>query len=455
MARTSPTFRCTECGWSTLKWAGRCGECQAWGTVVEAHEATGIIRSIRPVAVGGERVAKPITEIGAESVAHWPSGIPEFDRVLGGGIVPGATILLSGEPGVGKSTLLLEVASKAAAIGQKILYVTAEESASQVRLRAQRTGALQPTLYLAAETDLATILGQVEQVDPDLLIVDSVQTVSSSGVDGLAGGPSQVREVASALIRVSKDRNLPILLVGHVTKDGTIAGPRLLEHLVDVVCQFEGDRQSGLRFIRAHKNRFGPTDEVGCFEMTGDGIAEVADPSGLFLSRGTGSIQTPVSGTCVTIATEGRRALPVEVQALIVESNAPQPRRVTNGVDSSRVAMLLAVLERRAGLKLSKFDVYVSTVGGIRLTEPGADLAIALAIASAYSDKAFPGTLAAIGEISLAGEIRPVAQAKQRAAEAKRLGFSTIIDDSSPHLREAMRAAFALAQLDQPDVPTF
>src|SRR5690554_6623232 len=451
MARTSPTFRCTECGWSTLKWAGRCGECQAWGTVVEAHDATGILRSVKATTVGSDRVAKPITEIGAESVAHWPSGIAEFDRVLGGGVVPGATILLSGEPGVGKSTLLLEVASKAAAIGQKILYVTAEESASQVRLRAERTNALQPTLYLAAETDLATILGQVDQIDPDLLIVDSVQTVSSSGVEGLAGGPSQVREVASALIRVSKDRNLPILLVGHVTKDGSIAGPRLLEHLVDVVCQFEGDRQSGLRFVRAHKNRFGPTDEVGCFEMTGDGIAEVADPSGLFLSRA----RTPTSGTCVTIAIEGKRALPVEVQALIVESNAPQPRRVTNGVDSSRVAMLLAVLERRAGLKLSKFDVYVSTVGGIRLTEPGADLAIALATASAYSDKAFPGTLAAIGEISLAGEIRPVSQTKQRAAEAKRLGFTTMIDDASPHLREAMRAAFAQAQLDQPDIPSF
>jgi DNA repair protein RadA/Sms len=288
-------------------------------------------------------------------------------------------------------------------------------------------------------------------VQPKLLIVDSVQTVSSSLNDGLAGGPAQVREVASTLIRVSKDRNLPVLLVGHVTKDGTIAGPRLLEHLVDVVCQFEGDRQSALRFIRAHKNRFGPTDEVGCFEMTGDGIAEVADPSGLFLSRG----KIAVSGTCVTIATEGRRSLPVEVQALIVKSSAPNPRRVTNGVDSSRVAMLLAVLERRAGLTLSEADVYVSTVGGIRLTEPGADLAIALAIASAFSGKAFPGTLAAVGEISLAGEIRPVSQAKQRAAEARRLGFTTIIDAEYPHLREAMRIAFTSALTEQIDVPAF
>ncbi|WP_403022685.1 DNA repair protein RadA [Salinibacterium sp. GXW1014] len=451
MARTTASFRCTECGWTTLKWAGRCGECQAWGTVVEAAEQTGITRALKPVAVSDERVARPITAITAPEVEHQPSGIHEFDRVLGGGIVPGATILLSGEPGVGKSTLLLEVASKAAQGGQRVLYVSAEESVNQVRMRAQRTDALHDNLYLAAETDLATIIGQVDQVQPQLLIVDSVQTVSSSLNDGLAGQPGQVREVASTLIRVAKDRGLPLLLVGHVTKDGTIAGPRVLEHLVDVVCQFEGDRQTALRFIRAHKNRFGPTDEVGCFEMTGDGIAEVADPSGLFMSRGS----APVSGTCVTISVEGRRALPVEVQALIVKSSAPQPRRVTNGVDSSRVAMLLAVLERRAGMKLSENDVYVSTVGGIRLTEPGADLAIALAIASAYSDKSFPGTLAAVGEISLAGEIRPVSHAKQRASEARRLGFTTLVDSNSAHLRDAMRTAFATAETVQADVPQF
>jgi DNA repair protein RadA/Sms len=450
VAKLQSNFRCTECGWSTLKWAGRCGECQAWGTIVDAGEQAPS-RAVKAIAITESRAAKPITSISADEVAHWPSGIAEFDRVLGGGIVPGATILLSGEPGVGKSTLLLEVASKAAATGMRVLYVTAEESVSQVRLRAQRTNALQPLLYLAAEVDLATILGQIDQVKPDLLIVDSVQTVSSSLVDGLAGGPSQVREVASTLIRVSKDRNLPVLLVGHVTKDGSIAGPRLLEHLVDVVCQFEGDRQTSLRFIRAHKNRFGPTDEVGCFEMTGDGIAEVADPSGLFMSRGA----IAVSGTCITIAVEGKRSLPVEVQALIVKTTAPNPRRVTNGVDSSRVAMLLAVLERRAGMKLSDHDVYVSTVGGIRLTEPGADLAIALAIASAYSNRAFPTSLAAVGEISLAGEIRPVSQSKQRAAEAKRLGFTTLIDASHSHIREGMRQAFASSVLEQADVPVF
>ncbi len=450
MARPTTQFRCTECGWTSLKWVGRCGECQQWDTV---QDVTASVSAQRIAAIAPTSAARSITDIGAESSAYWPSGIAEFDRVLGGGVVPGAAILLSGEPGVGKSTLLLEVASRAAASGQRVLYVSAEESVSQVRLRAERTGALQPELYLAAETDLATILGQIDQVKPQLVIVDSVQTVSSSLTDGLAGGPAQVRDVASTLIRVSKQRNLPVLLVGHVTKDGSIAGPRLLEHLVDVVLHFEGDRQTALRFVRSHKNRFGPTDEVGCFEMTGEGISEVSDPSGLFLSGNRN--RAAVSGTCVTIAVEGRRALPVEVQALIVKTQAPQPRRVVNGVDSSRVAMLLAVLERRANLQLSGADVYVSTVGGIRLTEPGADLAIALAIASAFRERALAVTLAAIGEISLAGEIRTASNAKQRSAEARRLGFSTIIDSETPNLKDALRQAFASAVVDRDETPDF
>src|SRR3954454_20127086 len=361
MARPTSSYACTECGWTSVKWVGRCAECQAWGTVVERGAP---VATVRAGVVPEGRAARPITDLGTESVSHWPSGIAEFASVLGGGVVPGAAILLSGEPGVGKSTLLLEVASRAARTGTRVLNVSAEESASQVRMRAERTGALEDELYLAAETDLATILGHVDAVRPGLLIVDSVQTVSSAMSEGAPGQPAQVREVAGTLIRIAKERNLPVLLIGHVTKDGSIAGPRMLEHLVDVVCTFEGDRQTALRFVRATKNRFGPTDEVGCFEMTGDGIAEVADPSGLFLSRGG----SPVSGTCVTVAVEGRRALPVEVQALIVATQAPQPRRVVNGVDASRVAMLLAVLERRANLPLSGFDVYVSTVGGIRVT---------------------------------------------------------------------------------------
>ncbi|HYJ51430.1 MAG TPA: DNA repair protein RadA, partial [Microbacterium sp.] len=309
MATRRPTataaYRCTECGWTALKWVGRCGECQQWGTVVEASEPTGLNRSVLAIAPGADRAARPITAVDSRDTPRRTTGVGEFDRVLGGGIVPGAAILLSGEPGVGKSTLLLEVAAQSARGGRRVLYASAEESTGQVRLRAERTGALHDELYLAAETDLATILGHIDEVKPELLIVDSVQTVSSSLSDGLPGQPSQVREVASTLIRIAKDRGLPVIIVGHVTKDGSIAGPRILEHLVDVVCHFEGDRQTSLRFVRALKNRFGPTDEVGCFEMTGAGIAEVPDPSSLFLSRGA-----PVPGTCVAIALEGKRALP-------------------------------------------------------------------------------------------------------------------------------------------------
>lgn len=387
--------------------------------------------------ITGSQVARPITEIETKTEAHTSTGVGEFDRVLGGGLVAGAAILLSGEPGVGKSTLLLEVAAKMAKSGKKVLYVSAEESAGQVRLRADRTGGLSPNLYLASETDLSSVLGQFEALRPELLIVDSVQTVSSGEIDGAAGMPAQVREVAANLIRQAKQNDVPLILVGHVTKDGSIAGPRTLEHLVDVVCHFEGDRQTALRFIRTLKNRFGPTDEVGCFEMTGDGISEVADPSALFVS---GS-QKPVSGTCITVTVEGRRALIAEIQALVVKTNSPQPRRVTNGVDQSRVAMLLAVLERRAGISLIDKDVYVSTVGGMKITEPAADLAIAIAIASAVRDKPVLPKIAAFGEISLAGEIRSVSNQKQRESEAIRLGKTKIIDGGSAQLKAALADA--------------
>lgn len=436
MAKQKTEFKCSECGWTSVKWAGRCGECQAWGSL---DETSGTTKEVRALKLNESQAARPITEIETGENQSQPTMVGEFDRVLGGGLVPGAAILLSGEPGVGKSTLLLEVASRLAKQGKKVLYVSAEESASQVKLRAQRTNALTPNLYLAAETDLATVLGQVEAIKPELFIVDSVQTVASSDIDGVAGMPAQVREVAANLIRTAKQNGIPLLLVGHVTKDGSIAGPRTLEHLVDVVCHFEGDRQTSLRFIRTLKNRFGPTDEVGCFELTGEGILEVPDPSALFVS---GS-QNPVSGTCITVTVEGKRALIAEIQALVVHSTAPQPRRVTNGVDSSRVAMILAVLERRAGISVSDKDVYVSTVGGMKITEPAADLAIAIAIASAVKDKPVANQIAAFGEISLAGEIRGVTNGAQRSQEALRLGHPKVIGEKGQLVKAAISQAIS------------
>jgi DNA repair protein RadA/Sms len=433
-AKNKNDFACTECGWTAVKWVGRCGECQAWGTVQEVGAQTGLVKKAKPAVILETAVARPITEISSGGVSASPTGVSEFDRVLGGGLVAGAVILLSGEPGVGKSTLLLEVAARAARNGTKVLYVSGEESVGQIRLRAERTGALADNLLLATENDLSSVLGQIDAVQPGLILVDSVQTIASAEIDGAASMPSQIREVAASLISVAKERGIPTILVGHVTKDGSIAGPRVLEHLVDVVCHFEGDRQTSLRFVRSLKNRFGPTDEVGCFEMTGDGIAEVTDPSGLFLSRGN----QPISGTCVTVTMEGKRPLIAEIQALVVKSGAPQPRRVTNGLDTSRVNMLLAVLERRAGLKVGDHDVFVSTVGGVKITEPAADLAIALAIASAIQDKPIAHNLVAFGEISLAGEVRAVSNSKQRTAEANRLGFIRSVDSEVGDLKAAL-----------------
>ena len=419
-----PAYRCGECGWVTSKWVGRCGECQAWGTVEDVGDVP-----IRTTAAGPvTAAARPIADVDAEQAQARPTSVGELDRVLGGGLVPGAVVLFAGEPGIGKSTLLLDVCGRGGRDGRRVLYVTGEESAAQVRLRAERIGAMAPHLYLAAETDLAAVLGHVDQVRPDLVVVDSVQTIGSAQVDGAAGNVAQVREVAAALIGVAKSRGIATLLVGHVTKDGSIAGPRVLEHLVDVVVQFEGDRHSRLRLVRAVKNRYGPTDEVGCFDLSDAGIEGLADPSGLFLSRGSGSSGAePVPGTCVTVTLEGRRPLVAEVQSLVAPSALPSPRRATSGLDSSRVAMVTAVLDRRARVNLRSADIYVSTVGGVRVGEPAADLAVALAVAGAAADQALVPRTVAFGEVGLAGEIRPVSGVPRRLSEAARLGFSTAI----------------------------
>ncbi|HLS73302.1 MAG TPA: DNA repair protein RadA [Actinomycetaceae bacterium] len=410
-----PSFRCSECGWTTAKWVGRCGECQAWGTVAEAGATTvRTAAAARPVVA-----AQPIAEVDVDTARARATGVGELDRVLGGGIVPGAVVLVAGEPGAGKSTLLLDVAARATSAGT-VLYVTGEESASQVRLRAERIDALAPQLLLTAENDLGTVLGHIEATDPALVVVDSVQTISSAQVDGAAGGVSQVREVAAALIAAAKSRHVPIVLVGHVTKDGSLAGPRVLEHLVDVVCQFDGDRHSRLRLLRATKNRYGPTDEVGCFELSDSGITGLADPSGLFLS---GDRSAPVPGTCVTVTLEGRRPMPTEIQALVAASSLSNPRRTTSGVDSSRTAMTLAVLQSRLSLELAGRDVYVSTVGGARAVEPAVDLAAALAVASAAADRPLLDGIVAVGEVGLTGDVRATVGVQRRLSEAARLGF--------------------------------
>jgi DNA repair protein RadA/Sms len=419
MAKTvRPTFRCSECGWETAKWVGRCGECQAWGSVTEAAAPTA-----RAAAAPVSRPAVPIGQVSVEESAFRSSGVPELDRVLGGGLVPGAAILLAGEPGVGKSTLLLEVAAQTARYQRRTLYVTGEESASQVRLRADRTGGVHDELYLAAETDLGAVLTHIDEVRPSLLVVDSIQTIGASDLEGVPGGVTQVKEVAAALIRMAKTRNITTVLVGHVTKDGSIAGPRVLEHVVDVVLGFEGDRNSRFRMLRAMKNRFGPVDEVGCFDLAHDGISAVTDPTGLFVENH----QQQVPGTCVAVTMEGRRPMLAEVQALVTRSAAERPRRTTSGLDSSRVAMVLAVLQQHCGIRLHAHDVFVSTVGGARLSEPASDLAVAVALASATSGAPAPAGVAAIGELGLAGELRRVRDLPQRVAEAARLGFRTAL----------------------------
>ena len=430
-ARTGdrPTFRCDDCGWTTAKWVGRCGECQAWGTVRETGAAPSGLTHARAVGVP----ARPIAEVEVRAAHTWATGLDELDRVLGGGLVGGSVVLLAGEPGVGKSTLLLDVASRASTAGRTVLYITGEESAAQVRLRAERIGALRPRLLLAAETDLATVLGHVEACSPDLLVLDSVQTVVSDAVDGGAGGVAQVREVAASLIRLAKARGMATVLVGHVTKDGAIAGPRALEHLVDVVCQFEGERHSRLRLLRATKNRYGATDEVGCFDLCDTGITQLPDPSGLFLSRHA----EPVPGTAITVTLEGRRPLLAEVQALVATSALTNPRRATSGLDASRVAMALAVLDRRTRVGLGGRDIYVATVGGVRLAEPATDLAVLLAVASSATDVPLRDGLVAVGEVGLAGEVRRVGGVRRRLAEAARLGFTSAVvpcgtDEAAP-----------------------
>jgi len=413
-------YACSECGHNATKWLGRCPECQAWGSLAEAGSGRAVLRKVSAGPVSTP--ARPMLEIDPAIAVARPSGVPELDRVLGGGLVPGSVVLLAGEPGVGKSTLLLSAAQAWAASGQgTVLIVTGEESASQVRLRAERMGAVHPRVFLAAETELSAVLGQLDHLAPGLLIIDSVQTLTDAEVDGSAGGVTQVRAVAAALTAAARDRGIACVLVGHVTKEGAIAGPRTLEHLVDVVLHFEGDRHSSVRLVRGVKNRFGASDEVGCFRMTAGGIEGLADPSEVFLTRA----RPLVPGTAVTLTMQGRRALPVEIQALVGQSSESPSgaRRTVSGLDPNRVTIALAVLQRYAGVALAGKEVIATTTGGAKVTEPAADLAVAMAIWSSVRDIPLPPKSVFVGEIGLSADVRAVPALCRRLAEAARLGF--------------------------------
>lgn len=433
MAKLRLVYRCTECTGSFPKWSGKCVGCGAWNSLVEDVE--GPEPQLASMVVGMSLVApgepKPITEIDSAVGQPQPTTIPELDRVLGGGLVPGSVTLLGGEPGIGKSTLLMQLL---AAWPKKTLYVTAEESAQQVRLRAERLGALSDNVWLLAEMSLPNIFNAIQQVSPDLVVIDSIQTIADPELSSPPGSVVQVRGCAHRLVQEAKHRNLPVIMVGHVTKEGGLAGPRVLEHVVDTVLSFEGERHHALRLLRAAKHRFGPTSELGLFEMTETGMVGVPDASQLFLA----DRRTGVPGSVVVPTLEGQRPLLVELQALTnpVSGGAP-PRRSAQGVDSGRLALLLAVLERRARVSLAGHEVYASVVGGVKLSEPGADLGMCLALVSAVANKPLPADLVVVGEVGLAGEVRQVAQVGRRLAEAARLGFTRAIVPASASAKVA------------------
>lgn len=418
-------YLCGACGNRTAKWLGKCPSCDQFGTLAEsappARPRAG--SRTRGPAAGPTRSARPVVDLRGEGRSRLSTGVGEFDRVLGGGLVAGQVVLVAGEPGVGKSTLLLDVGHRYAQHHGRVLYVSGEESAEQIALRARRIGAMHPGLLIADETELEQVLAHVAQVRPALLIVDSVQTIATAAIDSRAGGVAQVHEVTQVITQWAKARNLPTLLVGQSTRDNSVAGPRALEHLVDTVVTFEGDRTSSLRLLRSVKNRFGPTDEVACFEHDEAGLREVADPSSLFRKVR----DQPVAGSCLTVTMEGRRPLLAEIQALVAASVAPAPRRSATGLELNRSTMLVTVTEKAGGLPLSNRDVYVATVGGAKLSDPGSDLAVCLAIASARLDRPLWSDTVAIGEVTLSGDLRVVPGLAKRIAEAARLGFRRVI----------------------------
>ncbi len=425
MAKAKVIYECGACGSKTPKWLGRCPDCGAWNSFVEmaevpqksSHEAR------RKNTLAQEGGPTPLTEVEVGDVTRYRFAVAELDRVLGGGLVPGSLILLGGDPGIGKSTLAMQAAAKMARDGHKVLYVSGEESLPQAHMRAKRLGMLHEGILMLAEVDVDHIHQQVQRIKPALLIVDSIQSVYCPEIPAAPGAISQIREATSRFLHLAKRESIPTWLIGHVTKDGAIAGPRVLEHMVDTVLYFEGDRGHPYRILRAVKNRFGSTNEIGVFEMKEDGLQEVGNPSALFLD------QRPLDapGSVVTVCIEGTRPMLVEVQALVGTPVYGTPRRTCTGVDPNRVALLVAVLEKSGGMQIAAADIFVNVAGGYRLDEPAADLAVAMALASSFRGRALPQDMAIFGELGLAGEVRGISQAETRAKEAVKLGFAQVL----------------------------
>lgn len=420
-------FLCQSCGFESRKWLGKCPECGEWNSLVEER----VVTTKKGSAKGGFRLreAKAIAynEIESQDDARVSSGVTEFDRVLGGGIVPGTLVLLGGDPGIGKSTLLLQVAEKLSTTGATVLYISGEESERQIKLRGERLRIEADSLLLLPETNLENILREVERVKPSVIIVDSIQTTFSSEIESAPGSISQIREVAAQFLLLAKTRSIPVFLIGHVTKEGSIAGPRALEHIVDTVLYFEGERHHNHRIVRATKNRFGAANEVGVFEMTSTGLTPVANPSRMFLAERPAD----AAGSVVTACVEGTRPMLVEIQALVSSSKYGTGRRMTQGVDQNRVALMIAMLEKRAGLQLLGDDVFVNIAGGLEVDEPAVDLGLVTAIASSFRNQPIDPHTAVFGEVGLTGEVRGASQASVRAREAQALGFKKIVMPAS------------------------
>lgn len=422
MAKIKTKWICQNCGYETPKSLGKCPECSSWGSFVE--ETTEVRNSSVLTLPLSDTKPCLINEISIDHSIRISTGIEEFDRVLGGGLVQGSLVLLAGDPGIGKSTILLQTGKSISNSGKKILYVSAEESASQIKLRAERLGLKSDSLYIYSQTNFEHVKLQIEELAPDMLVIDSIQAVYSQNISSSPGSVSQIRECTNILMDIAKNKNITVVVIGHVTKDGNIAGPKVLEHMVDTVIYFEGDRYKSYRLLRCMKNRFGTTNEVGVFNMCDDGLHEISNPSELFLNERTKNI-TP--GSVVIATNEGTRPLLIEIQALVGTTPYPSPRRVSNGIDYNRLLQILAVLEKRIGLNLSKQDVYVNVIGGLDIDEPAADLGVALAVATCARDVIVSPDTVIVGEVGLSGEIRSVNNLEKRIKEAEKLGFKKII----------------------------